>query len=158
MHVPEVFLTIPLVSELEGINPLWGTSHLPKCIELAEISLWLRSVDGDWPTNVKDATTLLSAIAGTWTPGSRKSLPVLCIQAKASATSQTFYESEDTVTKPATQSVRVQISLQQKWLRVLSSPINNLIRTQDLIVLAGYAGERGKESLKTRCIYLKWKY
>lgn len=53
MHVSEAFLDIPLVSELEGINPLWRTSHL-KCIDPAKISLWLRSVIGDRKTVVKE--------------------------------------------------------------------------------------------------------
>lgn len=47
MSVLEVFITIALISELEGINPLWGASHLPKSIEMAKISLWLRSAGGD---------------------------------------------------------------------------------------------------------------
>jgi len=92
MHMPEVFLTIALVSKLKGINPLWGTSHLPKCIELAITSLWLRSVDGDWRSNVMDAKMPLLAIAGTWTSGSRKSLPILCVQEKVSVTSRSFQE------------------------------------------------------------------
>lgn len=47
MHGLEDFLTIPLVSKLAGINPLWGNSWLPKGIELAKISLRLGCIDED---------------------------------------------------------------------------------------------------------------
>lgn len=42
MHGLEDFLTIPLISKLAGINPLWGAlCMLPKGLELAKTSLRL---------------------------------------------------------------------------------------------------------------------
>lgn len=53
MHGLEDFLTIPLISQLVGINPLWGTSWLPKGIELAKISLRLELMATDQLTQRK---------------------------------------------------------------------------------------------------------
>lgn len=55
-----VFPSIPLASQPEGINPLWGKSHLPR----ARMSLWMRSVDGEGPTYVKDVAMPQSATSG----------------------------------------------------------------------------------------------
>lgn len=81
-----VYPSIPLTSEPEGINPLWGKSHPPR----ARMGLWMRWVDGEGATYVKDATMPWSATSGTWTPDSRKHFPLLWIQLKLSVISQIF--------------------------------------------------------------------
>lgn len=146
-----------LLPQSQKALTLCGEPHtFPGTLSWPGSDFWLRSADGEGATYVKDAQQHCLQHQGLelQVPGN------LCQFCESNWNSlwfhRFFYESEDTAAKaPECQSTNYPAT---ERAASLSFPVNNLIRNWVLMLLVGYTGGRGKESLKTKCIYVQWKY